>query len=253
MSTLQEKPPKPLVEYPDSDGRPMADNTRQYEWNTSIKYGLESLFEDRPDVFVAGDLLWYPLEGDNTTRLAPDAMIVFGRPKGHRGSYKQWLEDDIAPQVVFEVMSPGNRAGEMERKLLAYESFGVEEYIIYDPDRVILKVYLRYGDELVQMRDPNGWKSPLLGCRFDMTGDKLVIYRPDGKRFKTVPEIQAELNQKAAQAEDARLAQIQAQQRVEGERLARIHAEERAENAEIRSARLAERLRKLGIDSDADE
>ncbi len=32
-------------------------------------------------------------------------MVVFGRPKGDRGSYKQWLENQIAPQVVFEILS----------------------------------------------------------------------------------------------------------------------------------------------------
>ena len=68
-------------------------------------------------MFVAGDLLWYPVEGKPSIRTAPDVMVVFGRPKGDRGSYKQWEEDGIAPQVVFEVLSPGNRAGEMETQI----------------------------------------------------------------------------------------------------------------------------------------
>ena len=72
-------------------------------------YGnLDEVFRDDPQVFVAGNLLWYPVEGDNKTRAAPDAMVVFGRPKGDRSSYLQWLEGNIAPQVVFEVLSPGN-------------------------------------------------------------------------------------------------------------------------------------------------
>ena len=37
-------------------------------------------------------------------------MVVFGRPKGRRGSYRQWEEDNIPPQVVFEILSPGNNA-----------------------------------------------------------------------------------------------------------------------------------------------
>ena len=55
-------------------------------------------------------------------------------PRGDRGSYKQWEEGGIAPQVVFEVLSPGNRAGEMRRKFQFYQRYGVEEYYIYDPD-----------------------------------------------------------------------------------------------------------------------
>jgi Uma2 family endonuclease len=84
------KPDLSNVIYPDSDGQPMADNTKPFRWIVMIKENLELLFRDRPDVFVAGDLLWYPVAGDNTLRQAPDALVVFGRPKGDRGSYQQW-------------------------------------------------------------------------------------------------------------------------------------------------------------------
>jgi Uma2 family endonuclease len=96
------------VYYPDSDGQPMADNTKQFRWIVTIKENLDLLFAADPNVFVAGDLLWYPVEGDNTIRNAPDAMVVFGRPKGDRGSYQQWKEDNIPPQVVFDVSTPLN-------------------------------------------------------------------------------------------------------------------------------------------------
>src|SRR3954447_23962232 len=115
----------PEIEYPDCDGQPMAENTLQFEWIVTIKENLGLLFADRPDVFVAGDLLWYPVEGHPEIRTAPDAMVVFGRPKGYRGSYMQWRETGIAPQVVFEIVSPGNRAGELMRKFKFYEHHGV--------------------------------------------------------------------------------------------------------------------------------
>ena len=51
--------------------------------------GLQAMFADNPTVFVAGDLLWYPVEGDNSASVAPDALVAFGRPQGHWGSYKQ--------------------------------------------------------------------------------------------------------------------------------------------------------------------
>ena len=127
--------PKTTIVYPDSDGKPMADNTRQFRWITTIKSNLDWLFANNADVFVAGDLLWYPVEGDNKTRQAPDVMVAFGRPKGERGSYQQWKEDNIPPQVVFEILSPGNTPTEMTRKLLFYDRYGVEEYSIYNPDK----------------------------------------------------------------------------------------------------------------------
>ena len=102
VQTLQR--PKPKIVYPDSDGQPMADNTLQFQWIVTLQGGLDAMYRDDPGVFVAGDLLWYPVEGDNTLSAAPDALVAFGRPKGYRGSYKQWEEGGIAPQVVFEVL-----------------------------------------------------------------------------------------------------------------------------------------------------
>jgi Uma2 family endonuclease len=134
MTTAIQRPERPPIDYADSDGSPMADNTLQYEWIVTIKGGLDAIFVDDPNVFVAGDLLWYPVKGEPTIRSAPDAMVAFGRPKGYRGSYKQWEEEDVPPQVVFEVLSPGNRPREMIRKFQFYEQYGVEEYYIYDPD-----------------------------------------------------------------------------------------------------------------------
>ncbi|NEP85267.1 MAG: Uma2 family endonuclease, partial [Okeania sp. SIO3B3] len=96
------------IVYPDSDGQPMADNTIQFRWITVIHYNLAWLFADNNQVFVAGDLLWYPVENHRKLRQAPDVMVVFEVPKGDRGSYQQWKENNIAPQVVFEILSPGN-------------------------------------------------------------------------------------------------------------------------------------------------
>jgi len=72
------------VIYPDSDGQPMADNTLQFQWIVTIKENLEVIYSESPNVFVAGDLLWYPVEGNNKIRQAPDALVAFGRPKGYR-------------------------------------------------------------------------------------------------------------------------------------------------------------------------
>ncbi len=102
--------------YPESDGQPMADNTKQFELIVLIKKNLDLIFANNPNVFVAGDLLWYPVEGKPNLRKAPDVMVAFGRPKGDRGSYLQWQEDNIPPQVVFEILSPDNTHREMIEK-----------------------------------------------------------------------------------------------------------------------------------------
>ena len=119
MSTMTRLTAPEEIEYPEDDGKPMAENTEQYNWITKIKWNLERVFRDDPNVFVAGDLLWYPVERDNKTSRAPDVLVALGRPKGRRSSYLQWLEGGIAPQVVFEILSPSNRGPELALKFAA--------------------------------------------------------------------------------------------------------------------------------------
>lgn len=230
--------------YPDSDGQPMAENTQQFQWIVVIKENLEILFANRPDVFVAGDLFWYPVEGDNKTRQAPDAMVAIGRPKGHRGSYRQWEEDNIAPQVVFEIISPGNRLAEMNRKFKFYERYGVEEYYIYDPERLDLAGWLRKDGELAMIEEMSGWVSPRLQIRFEFPPTGLELYYPDGRRFLTSVELHQQAEAAQQQAEAAR------QQAQESEQRARQLEEELAAE-KVRSQRLAEQLKRLGIDPDS--
>src|SRR5205823_14016220 len=100
---------------------PMAENTRQLRWIVTLYGNLAAMFRDTPDVFVAGDLLWYAVEGEPEVRQAPDVLVAFGRPRGDRGLYRQWEEGGVAPQVVFEVLSPGNTPNEMADKLAFYD------------------------------------------------------------------------------------------------------------------------------------
>lgn len=219
---------KPEIIYPDSDGKPMSDNTKQFRYIVVIKENLELLFADNPNVFIAGDLLWYPIEGSNTIRQAPDVMVVWGRPKGDRGSYQQWKEDNIAPQVVFEILSPGNTLKEMAKKLVFYEQYGVEEYYIYDPDKNDFHGYLREQNKLEIIEEIQGFISPLLKVKFDLEPDGLQIYDSQGNRFVTY----VELSQKIKDTE----------RKLEQEK-------QRAEEAETRVKLLEERLKALGIEA----
>lgn len=183
------------IVYPEDDGNPMSENTEQYKWLVLIKENLEIWFSDRSNIFVAGDLLWYPVEGNNQICVAPDVMVAIDRPKGKRGSYKQWEEENIAPQVVFEILSPGNTQKEMANKLLFYQRYGVEEYYIYDPQKQDLTGLCRSGEWLESIEQIDGWVSPRLEIRFEMTADGLEIYRPDGRKFLTSVELAAQVQQ----------------------------------------------------------
>ena len=220
------------IVYPESDGRPMADNTAQFRWIVTIKENLDWIYRRDPDVFVAGDLLWYPVEGNNKIRMAPDVMVVFGRPQGDRGSYRQWVEGGMAPQVVFEILSPGNRPAAMGLKLRFYKRYGVEEYYVYDPDRGEFYVWLREGESFRKVRNPRQWVSPKTALRFELVDGDLRIYGPDGRRFLTPLEI----------AEQRDLAERQ-----------RRDAEEARDQAKRRAEQFAARLRALGVDPESED
>jgi Uma2 family endonuclease len=175
----------------------MADNTKQFGWIVLLKENLECLFAHNREVFVAGDLLWYPVEGKPDIRIAPDVFVVFGRAKGDRGSYRQWQEDSIAPQVVFKILSPRNTLKEMLKKQQFYDRYGVEEYYIYDPERNELTGLQRLEDRLTVIEEIKNWTSPRLGIRLVVTPETLEIYYPDGSPFLTT----IELKQRADSAE----------------------------------------------------
>ncbi|MGQ4807640.1 hypothetical protein NKDENANG_00995 [Candidatus Entotheonellaceae bacterium PAL068K] len=189
------------ISYPQSDGQPMADNTTQFRWIVTIQGGLDALFRDNPQVFVAGDLIWYPVEGQSEICTAPDVMVVFGRPKGDRGSYRQWEEDGIAPQVVFEILSPGNTIAGMTRKFRFYERYRAEEYYLYNPDTGELSGWWRQGNTLADIASMQGWVSPRLGVRFALDRGTLQLYQPDGEHFSTYVELIEQREQERQRAE----------------------------------------------------
>ena len=210
----------PPVAYPESDDEPMAENTEQFDWIVTLKENLDLLL---PHAFVAGDLFWYPVEGNNRVRLAPDVMVAFGRPKGRRGSYMQWVEGGQPPDVVIEIWTPKNNFRHQVEKLAFYDRYGVREFITWDHDRHHFVVYERQEGELRPINAEGGWVSPSLGVRFVQTGEQLEVFGPDGRVFQKMGEI--------ARARDVATMERDA--------------------ANARAEALAAKLRSLGIDPDA--
>jgi len=216
----------PRVEYPDSDGQPMADNTVQFRWIQLLQFNLDRALED----FVAGDLLWYPVQGEPRIRVAPDVLVALGRPKGDRGSYRTWEEDGVVPQVVVEVLSPSNSMPEMMRKLELYRHYGVQEFWVVDPDKGSAFAFMRGQEGKMELTGTDdGFESPLLGVRFVKTDDGLSVLHADGTPFRT-PTQEWERAERLAERAEAEQA--------------------RAEAEQARAERLAARLRELGIDPD---
>ncbi len=228
--------------YPSSDGEPMADNTKQWEWMALLKHNLDELLPD----FVASDNLWYPVEGRPDIRLAPDVYVAIGRPKGHRGSYMQWREGGVPLTVVFEVLSPKNTTREMIRKGMFYDRHGAREFIIIDPEDESGWALIRdeaSGDRL-EVPNLDGWTSPTLGIRFEKHDGRLRVFRPDGMPFVSFHELEAQKNAATERA-------VHEAERAEREAERAEREAERAEREAERARRLAEKLAALGLDPDA--
>jgi Uma2 family endonuclease len=230
---------RPVIIYPDSDGEPMADNSHQAEVMIDLFQWLSDHFAGQNDVAVHTNLLWYPVEGRPDVRRAPDVMAIFGRPPGRRGSYKQWEEGGIAPQVVFEIYSPGNRPKDLLDKFRFYEHYGVEEYYFFDPDSPSLSGWRRIDDDWEEIETVNGFMSPRLGLTFRWSGgDRFELLNASGQPLKTHEQMRQALEAERLRAEQA---------------AARADEESaRAAQATARAERLAAELRRLGVNPNGD-
>lgn len=213
--------------YPVDNGEPLSNDTEHLKWITFLKNGLEDWFADRQDVFVAADLLWYPIEGRPDICKAPDVMVVMNHPAGDRESYKQWQENGRQPDVVFEFISKSNTADEMMDKLDFYSDMGCQEFFIYDYRRGKFNAFRRNGGNCLQKKpaETDGtWFSHVLGMSFGLDENgRLWVRRPDGRLMETQRQILARAEQEAA----------------------------RAQQEAARADLLAAKLRELGIDPDS--
>ena len=120
------------IDYPDSDGKPLAENDPQLH---AIHYAFDALllyYRERADVYVSADLLIYYEEGNPRVSVAPDAFVVFGVEDRMRMNYKVW-EEGKGPDFVLEVASRNTWREDVERKPGVYAGLGVKEYFLFDP------------------------------------------------------------------------------------------------------------------------
>ena len=219
-----------VVDYPSSDGKPMAESDAQ---RAAIIYAIDALetwFSERRDVYVSGDLLIYYEEGNVSARIAPDAFVAFGVEKRERMTYLLW-EERTVPEFVLEVASKGTWREDVGRKRAVYERLGVSEYWQYDPTdeyltRKLLYSRLRGGiyEEQTIPRAADGslrQRSEVLGLELRaVPGGQLRFHDPvTGKDLLSHKEAVARAEREAAarraeaaarQSAEARVAELEA-------------------------------------------
>ena len=121
----------------------------------------------------------------------------------------------------------------MRKKFGFYEKHGVEEYYIYDPEKLVFKGWTRSGGRLHPLKNTREWVSPILDIRFEMpAGKKLAIFGPDGEEFLSPLERQQLERERAEKAE----------RKAEDERSRSEKAEREAEAERKKVLKLAEKL-----------
>ncbi len=230
------------VEYPSSDGQPMAETGHQ---RTPLTYAVEALrhhFRDRADVYVSGNLFIYYREGDPRAVVAPDVFVVVGADSADRSTYRLW-EEPKGPDFVLEITSRSTRREDQVSKRELYRSLGVREYWQFDPTDDYLEPPLQ-GLGLVagEYRPLPAWElsggtrqaaSAVLGLELRLS--------ERGLRFRD-PRTGRDLPNLAEEAE----ARQRAEWRLARETDARRRETDARKAAEARVAELEARLRRAG-------
>ncbi|ETW99703.1 MAG: hypothetical protein ETSY1_14030 [Candidatus Entotheonella factor] len=120
------------IDYPSSDGLPMAESDFQRKYLTYAVEGLDVYFRDRDDVYVSGNMFIYYEQGNRKAVVAPDVFVVMGTGKHNRDSYLLWQEPK-GPDFVMEITSRSTRSEDQGPKRGTYAFLGVQEYWQYDP------------------------------------------------------------------------------------------------------------------------
>lgn len=210
------------IEYPTSDGKPMAETTLHREVMSDLIEGLAAHFLDAPDVWVGGNLFLCYEEGNPRAALAPDVLFARGVPKLRRDNYLLWQEQP--PALIVEVTSRSTRGEDLRKKKDIYERIGVEEYVLFDPYGEYLRPRLqgfrltRRGYEPVPLEADGSLLSRTAGLLLRPEGEKLRLVEPDtGRALPWVAEEAAA--RRAAEARARELAEEVARLRAELDRL----------------------------------
>ena len=213
VAEFHERERRSEARYPSSDGKPMSENDVQ---GYAIRYFDAAVqinwYGDKPNVYVASDLLIYAKESDRAAVAAPDLFVVIGARDLPRYSYRLW-EEPKPPDFALEVASPSSWKRDLNEKRAIYESMGVKEYFACDPRAEFYEPPLRgfrleggAYEPVDAERNGGAWTlhSEVLGLTFRQFGEEVRLMNPvTGRDLPTHEELL--LAQRAAEARVAEL------------------------------------------------
>ena len=223
---------------------PVEDGMQQDLPIRRIAHLLDERYEDRPDVFISGQIfISYDVTNGNR-RVEPDLFIAFDVDSaGIRANLPNfWIwEIGKAPDFVMEVASPSTTANDLGWKRELYQQLEIQEYWRFDPtggqlygkpitgERLVAG---RYEEYELQYSDDGSVRahSELLS----------VVFYWNAEEFDVLdPATELTIDKRAA----AEVRAIVAEAELNLEQTARSQAETRANAAEAELARLRAELR----------
>src|SRR5215831_13277736 len=115
MSTLPTSRDLKRIEYPTSDGKPMAETDWHRELMEELIRTLKVFYAEKKNVYVSGNLLLYYEPGNKRRHVSPDVFMVKGVSKQERPYYLLW-EERKGPNVAIELTSKTTRKEDLEGK-----------------------------------------------------------------------------------------------------------------------------------------
>ena len=201
--TLPKSNGKKEVYYPESDGKPMAETGIHVNLILELFQTLKTFFRQNNETAIIADMMFYYEEGNPRKCIAPDVMVVRGVGNHLRRTFKLWEEK--SPDVVFEISSRATWRADLQKKFFLYETIGVKEYYIFDPeydylkDEPLVAFHLKDG-KFEELKIKRGRVfSPALGLEIVDTGETLRLFNPETKSFLPTME---ELASKAKKVEN---------------------------------------------------
>ncbi len=188
MATAPESRTKRVVDYPTSDGKPMAETELHWQVMVDVVETLREFFVAEPMVHVGGNLLLFYEEGNRRKHVSPDAFMVRGIPKFPLRDYYLLWEEGRPPDVIIEITSKTTRREDQNKKRILYRDvLKISEYFQFDPTEDYLKPSLqgvrRIGDEYVPIEPVDGrLYSENLGLSLERSGWELRLWDPVQKR-----------------------------------------------------------------------
>jgi Uma2 family endonuclease len=244
--------------YPDSDSRFMGETDFHNVAMVFLKEGLEDHFADKPDGYVASNLIFYYKEGDRKSRRDPDGLVAKGVGKHRRRSFRVWEEKKL-PCTLFEIASKRTWRVDLHEKRWLYASVGIKEYFVFDPegcylDPVLQGFKLVKGQSMPMKAEPDGsLVSKELGLRLVPEGEMLRLIdlktgQPVLTRSERADQEKLRAEQEIRRAKQEKKRAQQEQQRADQEKQRAEQEHQRADQEKQRAEQLAaevERLRAL--------